>query len=149
VSEHSGVRQQIKVVLQRGRAARVLKLAQHLGVRENLPRMRAPRFKQASQKHRFVYAGEQENVSCDGGFNQRVAAEARPSGWLLYLRDSPRGSGQRSRDHLKEASRLLQAAEDLRGMGTNASLFTHLCLLIIVSNFIHTYGYSERRCGRA
>ena len=62
--------EQIEIVSQGGRVARVLELPDHLLVGEDLPRVLAPHPEHLAQQGRFVHPGQQEDVARDGGLDQ-------------------------------------------------------------------------------
>ena len=76
--QHARARQQIEIMGQRRGVARVLELAQHLGVGQDLAGIHTAQLEQPAQQRRFVHPGEQQHVAGNGRFDERVADVARP-----------------------------------------------------------------------
>ena len=77
--DRPGAAQQIEVMRQSGGIARVLKLSEHLCIREHLAGIAATQLEQPSQKGRLVYPGHQEDIAGDGGLDQRIEQVAPPA----------------------------------------------------------------------
>ena len=80
---HPGRIEQIEVVGQRDGVAGVLQRAEHLRVRQHLPRVSASELEQPAQQRRLVHPGKQQHVARDRGLDQRVEQVARPAGRLV------------------------------------------------------------------
>ena len=58
---------------QRGRVARVLKLAKHLAVGKDLSRVAATQIEQAAEQRRLVHTSKQQHIASERGLDQGVA----------------------------------------------------------------------------
>ena len=88
--QQPGAAEQLEVVRERRRIAGVVKLAEHLRVRQHLSGVPATQLEQASQKGRLVHAGEQQDVAGDRRLHQRVEDVPTPAAGLVRERRGAR-----------------------------------------------------------
>jgi hypothetical protein len=70
-------------------ASTIVKLAEHLVVGKHLSRVAAAQLEEAPQQSGFVHPSQQQDVSRDGGLDQRVEDVAPPALRFAYQRAAP------------------------------------------------------------